>query len=1030
MIRSRSQFIVWVTLSYIGLALAWVFLSDRLLAALVDVQSLVWLSTAKGFFFVAVSAALFFLALQSVPAATASEQGSPWDALVLSAISGRRARWLIYGLAILLPLLTLAIRQGMSVSPEHRPMLILFVFPSILCALLGGWGPGVLATLTSTGCVLSLFGSRTWEQIPSHDMFNLCMLVFNGLAVSLLGEMLRGSLRRSQTQAQLLDAVVSGTSDGIFVKDMQGRYLMANEAVAHFVGKPVSEIVGQDDRALFPEPTASEVMLRDTQVMAGGQIQLVEEPVLSLDGRQLVFQVTKGPLLDARQRVLGLFGIARDITERKQAEAALLERDTLLRDREQQLARVLEGSDLGFWDWNLQTNEFVVSPRWETMLGYEPGDIDVRVDQWSRLVHPEDLALAHESIERHLAGMTPSHELEMRVRTKLGDWRWVLTRGRIVSRSEDGRPLIMAGTHADIHERKTMELVQREASTMFASSYEGIMVVNPQMRIIRVNPAFTRITGYEADEVLGQSPAILSSGQHGAEFYAGIWTALKRDDFWRGEIINCRKSGESFTELISIAAVRDARGELQHYVGVFSDISQIKAHAAEMDRIAHYDPLTGLPNRRLLADRLGQGIAHAKSRGRMLAVCFLDLDSFKAVNDAHGHDCGDGLLIGVSDNLKQTLRADDTLARIGGDEFVLLLTNLGSHQECTRVLDRVLQAANLPVQVGDISLRLSASIGVATYPEDDADADTLLRHADQAMYMAKEAGKNRYLLFDPESDRRAQEHRKVLQSLQQALERQEFVLHYQPKVDLVSGEIVGVEALLRWQPEGQPLVAPGDFLPHVAGSELEQPLGHWVLASALQQAQQWQREGLRLTVSINVSANHLLRPGFCQDLQAALQRCPEVEPARIELEVLESAAIADMAQAVQVMNDCRALGVRFALDDFGTGYSSLTYLRKLPVDILKIDQSFVRDMLVDAEDLGIVEGVIRLARAFNRDVIAEGVETLEHGTTLARMGCRLVQGFGIARPMPAADIRAWADGWKIDQPWLRLPHGNLPLQVR
>ncbi|HLO94845.1 MAG TPA: PAS domain S-box protein, partial [Burkholderiaceae bacterium] len=518
-------------------------------------------------------------------------------------------------------------------------------------------------------------------------------------------------------------------------------------------------------------------------------------------------------------------GTVQDITERKSTELALAL-------REAQLSRVLEGSDLGYWDWNVQTREFQVSERWETMLGFAPGEANVTAENWSEMVHPDDFPQVMESVRQHLAGEAPAHEMEMRCRTKDGEWRWIRTSGRVVSRDAEGRPLMMSGTHTDITERKQLELALREAAMVFDSSLEGIMVVDPQMRITKINAAFSHITGYGAEEVLGQSPRVLSSGRHGPEFYREMWRNLSSSDVWRGEVWNRRRNGEIFAELLTISCVRDAKGVVQHYIGVFSDISQIKSHEAELHRIAHYDPLTGVPNRRLLVDRLHQALARAARSESSLAVCFLDLDGFKVVNDAYGHAVGDRLLIEVTQRIGEVLRAEDTLARLGGDEFVVLLTDIGSERDCTLVLDRLLEAVQQPMGIEGRELRVTVSIGVSLFPNDNADADTLMRHADQAMYLAKEAGKNRYQLFDPVSDRRAQSHREFLQRLQQALDAHEFVLHYQPKVDLTDGRLLGVEALIRWNCPGRGLVPPGEFLPQLQSSCLELAVGDWVIEEA------------------------------------------------------------------------------------------------------------------------------------------------------------------------------------------------------
>lgn len=719
------------------------------------------------------------------------------------------------------------------------------------------------------------------------------------------------------------------------------------------------------------------------------------------------------PRRNAEGRVEGYFVLGTDITARRQSEEAL-------RASQQQLARVLEGSDQGYWEWNLQTDAFQVSPRWETMLGYEPGEMLVGTEHWPELVHPDDLPPTLLLIQRHIRGESESHQAEIRCKTKDGHWKWIRTSGRIVTRTPDGAPLLMSGTHTDIDERKRLELAQREASAVFENSYEAIMVADAEGLIIKVNPAFTRITGYAEDEVRGRSPRVLASGHHDPAFYDAFWQALTQDGAWRGEVWNRRKSGETFLVMESISVSRDALGRVQHYVSVFTDITQLKAHERELDHVAHYDALTDLPNRRLLSDRLRQAILRSDRSGKLSAVCFLDLDGFKLINDRHGHAVGDALLVGVSEHLKQGLRADDTLARLGGDEFVLILCELESPEECAQILDRVQQTVCLPVQALDLQLVTSASIGVSLYPVDNADPDTLLRHADQAMYLAKLAGKNRYQMFDPEIDRSTQARRSFLLGLQAALDCQEFVLFYQPKVNLADGQVVGAEALIRWQHPAQGLLLPAAFLPQISGTELEAVFGEWVIETALTQMASWRRLGHDIRVSVNISADHLLRTDFFERLQQALQRHADVPADQLELEVLETAAIGDMRQAVDILQRCIGLGVRFSLDDFGTGYSSLTYLRKLPVHSLKIDQSFVRGMLADPEDLGIVQGVIELAAAFHRQVIAEGVETLAHGSALRKMGCHFAQGYGIARPMPADALPGWCETWREQTTWRQL----------
>lgn len=1126
---ARQRFIVIATLAYAVVSLLWIFLSDQLLALFTDLDSMVWLSTVKGIFFVIATSALFYFALRTVPAGKDNDTANLLNNLS-SSHKGKHSFWLVMGLSLGITISMLVLHHYLLRGMDVRPMLILFIFPVILSAMLGGFWTGMISTLIVSVSVNFLnFDGSTDEQVTDpYEKIRWLFFVINCVSISILSELLQRSKSKDELQQRLLDSIVSSTSDAIFVKDLQWRYLLVNQAACTLFGRTREQIIGRTDFELFQTESAQAIRALDESVLGSGTIQTANEyAVTQKTGRRMIFLATKGPLFDASGKVYGLFGISRDITERRRddedlrlvlqhagdaiwitnehgefsfanpaachltgysleqfqtmrfvdllppsesevreselhkltlekhakniwalrcADGSLVDvalsmehlpdgryiafgRDLTeeqvaqeaLSRREKQLARVLAGTDQGYWDWNIKTNEFQVSARWETMLGYEPGEMQVHPDNWNKYVHPADFPKVLESAQRHLAGLIPSHEIEMRCLTKSGEWRWILTRGRVVERDVDGQALIMSGTHTDITQRKQFEQVQKDATTVFTSSYEGIMVVSTEGLITKVNPAFTRITGYSEQEVVGKSPKILSSGQQEEAFYQSLWHDLSQNDFWRGEITNRRKSGDIFVELLSISTVRDEFGEPLHYIGVFSDISQFKAHEAELDRIAHYDTLTDLPNRRLLGDRLGQAIIRAQRSETLMAVCFLDLDGFKAVNDQHGHAVGDQLLISVSHSLRQVLRANDTLARLGGDEFVILLCDMHSSVECMQILDRILGAASRPVKIDEVSLHLTSSIGVSIFPDDNSDADSLLRHADQAMYMAKNAGKNRYQLFDPEGDRQAQEHRAYVSSLSTALHENQFVLYYQPKVDLSDGRIIGAEALIRWQHPERGLLAPVEFLTYIQGNQLDQQLGEWVIEQALIQGQAWHRQNLHLGVSVNISAAHLLQRDFCERLALALQRYPDMPSSCFELEVLETAAIADIDQAVKILQQCRQLGVHFSLDDFGTGYSSLTYLRKLPIDTLKIDQSFVRDMLQDNEDLGIVEGVIRLAKAFNREVIAEGVETLDHGAALLKLGCHLAQGYGIARPMPAEEFLTWCEKWQAEQAWLTMP---------
>jgi diguanylate cyclase (GGDEF)-like protein/PAS domain S-box-containing protein len=560
------------------------------------------------------------------------------------------------------------------------------------------------------------------------------------------------------------------------------------------------------------------------------------------------------------------------------------------------------------------------------------------------------------------------------------------------------------------------------AASVFTYAREGILITTADGTIIDVNDAFSRITGYGRDEVVGQNPRLLSSGRHDQAFYADMWRALIDTGHWHGEIWNRRKSGEVFVEMQTISSVRDALGKPREYVSLFSDITVLKENERRLERIANYDALTGLPNRVLLSDRLRQGMAQAQRQGHLLAVAFLDLDGFKAINDSHGHKAGDELLIGVATRMTATLRESDTLARIGGDEFVAVLFDLADAAASEPMLSRLLAAAADPVPAGNLLLQVSASLGVTFYPQAaEVNADQLMRQADQAMYQAKLAGKNRYHVFDAEQDRSVRGHHQSVERVQRALTEHQFILHYQPKVNLRTGVLLGAEALIRWQHPEKGLLPPAVFLPTIADHPLAIAVGEWMIDAALEQIGRWNALGLSIPVSVNVGARHLQQANFVERLRALLAKHPSVRPCELDLEVQETSALKGLPRVAQLIDACREIGVSFSLDDFGSGYSSLTYLKRLSVSQIKIDQSFVRNMFDDPGELAILDAVLGLATAFGRLVIANGMETVPHGEMLLRLGCEHAQGYGIAPPMPADELARWSLAWRPDPAWARLP---------
>lgn len=571
----------------------------------------------------------------------------------------------------------------------------------------------------------------------------------------------------------------------------------------------------------------------------------------------------------------------------------------------------------------------------------------------------------------------------------------------------------------DITARKEAEEQLRFSSRVFNQAHEGIIITDIHGIITDVNPAFCEITGYRREEVIGKGPHILNSGRHSPDFFNRMWTAITEHGYWQGEVWNRRKNGELYAELLTISALTDDDGQSRHFVGLFSDITQTKQQQETLELMAHYDVLTKLPNRVLFADRFTQAVAHSKRTETLLAICFLDLDNFKPVNDTYGHEVGDQLLIEVAMRLRANVRDEDTISRFGGDEFAILFRDIDSQDECEFLLRRIHESLSQPYSVNDLRLEISASSGVTFYPNDNADLDTLLRHADQTMYQAKMSGRNTYKLFNPAHNRQTMEKQQWQQQIRQALNDEQFCLFYQPKLNMRSGEVFGMEALIRWQHPERGLLAPSQFLPLIADTEIEIEMGQWVLKQSLSQLEAWHHAGYKIEVSVNIATSHLQSTHFIDDVEIALAQHPQLDSRYLQLEVVETSALGDIAAISKVIKLCRdVLGVSVALDDFGTGYSSLTHLRHLTASTIKIDQSFVRDMLDDPQDYTIVDGVSGLAEAFNRQVIAEGVETVEHGLMLLMIGCDHAQGYGIARPMAADKVPDWLNHYQAEPEWI------------
>jgi diguanylate cyclase (GGDEF)-like protein/PAS domain S-box-containing protein len=861
---------------------------------------------------------------------------------------------------------------------------------------------------------------------------------------NIIGYLLIGTDNTARTLVRagaLQLALFNSVNFSSVVTDAKGVIQIFNIGAEHMLGYTAKEVINKltpadfsNKKELITRAQALSVEL-NTPISAGfeamvykarhGIEDIYELTYICKDGSYLPAMVSVTPLHSPHGVIIGYLLIATDNTLRKKAELALMEAKVLQNAmfKSKNFSSIATDAEGIIQLFNAGAEHMLGYSAAEVMNKLTPADIS---DPQELILRAEDLSIefstninagfealvykANHSIEdiyelTYIRKDGSRFPAEVSV-TVLRDAQNIIIGYLLIASDNTAR-------------KREAEARLQLAASVFTNASEGIFITDAAGLIIDVNDTFTTITGYSRDEVIGQHPRMLQSDQQESEFYDNMWQVLLEKGFFSGEVLSHRKNGQVYPEMLNMSSVKNANGQTSNYVALFTDITPIKEHQNQLEHIAHYDILTNLPNRVLLADRLSQAMLQCSRHQQSLAVVFIDLDGFKSVNDAHGHKVGDELLIALSLRMKEALREGDTLARFGGDEFVAVFADLSKVADCDPILQRLLLAASKPITINNIVLKVSASIGVTIYPQDSADTDQLMRHADQAMYVAKESGKNRYHLFDTAQDDAIKLQQDNLEAIRRALDHHQFVLHYQPKVNMRTGLVTGVEALIRWQHPTLGLLNPIEFLPFIENNPMSIEMGEWVIDTALKQISAWQKMGLNrpLKTSVNIAAVQLQQPDFTHKLTKSLAAHPNIAPHYLELEVLETTALDDVNHVSATMNKCIALGVSFALDDFGTGYSSLTYLRRLPADLIKIDQSFIRDMLIDLDDLAIVEGIIALANSFKRQVIAEGVETIEHGTALLQLGCDLAQGYGIAKPMPASDIPAWINNWQPDASW-------------
>lgn len=825
--------------------------------------------------------------------------------------------------------------------------------------------------------------------------------------------------------AALIKTIIQIIPMRIFWKDRDLNYLGCNDLFAQDAGlEHAEQLIGKSDFDMGWKDQAALYRADDQRVIQTGEKTLgYEEPQTTPDGNLIWLRTSKVPLVDtASGHTLGVLGMYDDITE--------------WRADKERLRYALNGASDGLWDWNMKTNEVYYSPRWFEMLGYRFGDFPQTLDTWAELVDPSFKEATLQKITDYIEGRLDRFEVEFRMKHKDGHWVDILSRAQFATNDTGERlePLRLVGTHVDLSKRKKLEVELKQSEESFRSLFdsleEAVYVQDENGKFLAVNEGVVRMYDWPKEWFLGKNPLDISAeGMNDLEALLPAHAKAMQGIPQTFEFWGVRSNGTPFPKEVHLSKGKWFGQDVVFATAI--DITERKYHQSQLEHIAHYDALTNLPNRILLSDRLEQSLAQSKRRNTIVGIVYLDLDGFKEVNDQFGHDIGDQLLITLAKRLKQALREGDTLSRLGGDEFVAVMNDLNDTSEIYPVLERLLLAASAPVNLDDNNHRVSASIGVTFYPQEETiDADQLIRQSDQAMYQAKQSGKNRYHIFNSDLERTIRSKHETIERIRKALENEEFILYYQPKINMRSGKVLGAEALIRWQHPENGILGPGSFLRDIEHHPLMIDLGNWVLESAMHQIEQWHAEGIDLCISVNIDSIQLQQIDFVKHIGSLLERYPGVRPGDLEFEILETSALEDVSIVSEIIRECKTLGIDFSLDDFGTGYSSLTYLKRLPVKTLKIDQSFIFDLLDDPEELAIIEGIQELADTFGREVIAEGVETTLHGSILMMMGCDEAQGYAIAKPMEPSVFAQWIENWETPAEWKnQIPYSeeNLPL---
>ena len=877
-----------------------------------------------------------------------------------------RCKKILYGLGLILGLLAIS-QFGVAAPSAWNPLAI-----AITATL----------TFTATGCLLLML-SRIPNRILATDL-----------------PPRRKYLHSTDSRTKVL---FEEASIGIAEMSKEGRWLRVNRRLCEMVGLSRQELLTRT----FADNTHVEDLPACMALLEALREGRVDHGRLDLRyrGAGSHFLWASASVSAVRDRSGDLeycVVIVQDISALKAAEESLQQRVNL-QEYIGKIAETLPGAIYSFRMKPDGTSSMpYASPKLQDVCGISPNEVLHDASAAFARIHAEDLPLVKANIAES-ARKWHLWQSEFRVSHPERGELWI--EGRSVPENESDGSVIWHGFLYDITDRKLQEQRLRQAASVFSSTQEGVVITDASRCILQVNPAFCRISGYVEDEVRGKSMRIMQSGRQDKAFYQNMWEIIAKHGYWQGEIWNRRKSGQVYPEWLTISAVKDVGGAVMNYVGSFSDISRLKESEERLRYLASHDALTGLPNRTVLLERTEQAIGRVRRAGTLGAVLFLDLDRFKNVNDSFGHPAGDELLKQVSQRLLETLRQVDVLARMGGDEFAVLMEGISTPSDAAKLAQALINALSAPFSLnGEKEACVGCSIGISVFPSDADNPDHLIQNADAALYQAKANGRGTYRFFESGLTKIALRRLETEANLRRGLERGEFVLHYQPLVELKTGRIHCAEALVRWMPPGGELVPPGIFIPIAEETGLIVPLGDWVLRTACMQLRTWLDAGYEIELmAVNLSPHQFRRSDIVERIAGSLA-ATGVAAHYVELEITEGALMEDATEATQKLGKLKELGLRIAIDDFGTGYSSLAYLKRFPIDKLKVDRQFVRDVFDDEADRQITSAIISLARNLKLEVLAEGVETRAQLDFLIKEECGMGQGYLFSRPLPAEEF--------------------------